>query len=77
MFIVKDHELIKTKWVAKRNLVGAMLHKYPMFDMIVYYPKSECFRYYFNHQWKYGNKYLGTLKRCTEFEFKQRGIKHE
>ena len=77
VFIVKNHELIKTKWVAKRNQIGHMLHKYPTFDLIVYYPKSDYFRYYFNQQWKYGNKYLGTLKRSTEIEFKHRGIKHE
>jgi hypothetical protein len=75
IFIVKNNELIKTKWVAKRNQIGTMLHKYPYFDMIVYYPKSEYFRYYFNQKWEWGNKYLGSLKRCSEIEFKQRGKK--
>ncbi len=69
VFVIKDKQIIKTKWVDKRKNIGLMIHKYQTFNLITFYPVSESFRFYIQQQWEYGNKYLGLLKRVTEQEF--------
>jgi len=76
VFAIKDNKIVKTKWVDKRKHIGIMLNKYPNFDLITFYPKSEAFRYYVHlndetifRRYYIGNKYLGLSVRVSEQEF--------
>jgi hypothetical protein len=74
VFVVNNQKLLITKWVAHRKQIGDMLHKYKTFDLIVFYPKSEQFRFYLQCV-KYYEKtipMLGHFERVSEHRFIQK-----
>ncbi len=78
IFVIKDHILIKTRWVQYRKDIGTMMHKYRQFDLIVYYPKSERFRYYLQRRMKWSPEWeeMGFFQRVSEEAFKGKSRKY-